>query len=136
MVYSITFKEDVDWMKEGHNDIDYITGVSVAGVSSPLFLDNLRKEGLEVVYKVDPISFREYVDRQPEETPWWHGRFFWELQGAMFVSVDEFEIVGGDVSRLAEDRSSLKFQATEDLVDALMYSYPVPKVIRFACHRR
>ena len=61
---------------------------------------------------------------------------FWELQGAMFVSVDEFEIVGGDVSRLAEDRSSLKFQAAEDLVEPLLYFYPAPNVINVACHHK
>ena len=55
---------------------------------------------------------------------------FWELQGAMFVSVDEFEIVAGDVSRLAEHRPSSKFQAAEDLVEPLMYFYPAPNVIK------
>jgi hypothetical protein len=48
----------------------------------------------------------------------------------MLVSVDEFEIVAGDVSRLAEHRSSSKFQAAEDLVEPLMCFYPAPNVIK------
>merc|ERR1719199_337836 len=35
-------------MKEGQNDIYYITGESVAAVSSSPFLENLRKKGLEI----------------------------------------------------------------------------------------
>merc|ERR1711953_1609179 len=52
----ISFKEYVDRMKEGQNDIYYITGESVAAVSSSPFLENLRKKGLEVIYMVDPID--------------------------------------------------------------------------------
>jgi hypothetical protein len=53
----------------------------------------------------------------------------WELQGAMFVSVDELEIVAGDVSRLAEHRSSSKFQAAEDLVEPLIKVCVPPQII-------
>jgi len=49
---SISLKEYVDRMKEGQNDIYYITGESVAQVSSSPFLENLRKKGLEVLYMV------------------------------------------------------------------------------------
>merc|ERR1711959_580275 len=42
---SISLKEYVDRMKEGQNDIYYITGESVAQVSSSPFLENLRKKG-------------------------------------------------------------------------------------------
>merc|ERR1719146_19688 len=52
----ISLKEYVDRMKEGQNDIYYITGESVAQVSSSPFLENLRKKGLEVLYMVDPID--------------------------------------------------------------------------------
>ena len=45
-------KEYVGHMKEGQNDICYITGESIAVVSSFLFLKMLRKTGLEVVYMV------------------------------------------------------------------------------------
>ena len=52
----ISFKEYVDRMKEGQNDIYYITGESIVAVSSSPFLENVRKEGLQVLYMVDPID--------------------------------------------------------------------------------
>merc|ERR1711908_242003 len=45
-----------DRMKEGQNDIFYVTGESVAAVSSSPFLETLRKKGYEVMYMVDPID--------------------------------------------------------------------------------
>ena len=40
-----------DWWKcRGQNDIFYITGESIAGVSSSPFLETLRKKGIEVLY--------------------------------------------------------------------------------------
>merc|ERR1712182_24831 len=44
----ISLKEYVDRMKEGQNDIYYITGESIAQVSSSPFLETLRKKGLAV----------------------------------------------------------------------------------------
>merc|ERR1719313_776933 len=52
----ISFKEYVDRMKEGQADIYYITGESIASVSSSPFIETLRKKGLEVIYMVDPVS--------------------------------------------------------------------------------
>merc|ERR1712007_217683 len=61
----ISFKEYVDRMKAGQNDIYHITGESVAAVSSSPFLETLRKKGLEVLYMVDPID--EYAVQQLKE---------------------------------------------------------------------
>ena len=61
----ISFKEYVDRMKEGQHDIYYITGESIAGVSSRSFREHLRKKGHEVPYMADPVD--EYAVHQLEE---------------------------------------------------------------------
>ena len=52
-------------MKEGQNDIYYITGESIAAVSSSPFLETLRKKGIEVLYMIDPVD--EYCVQQLKE---------------------------------------------------------------------
>merc|ERR1719473_2589616 len=62
---TISLKEYCDRMKEGQNDIFYITGESIQQVSSSPFLESLRKKGYEVLYMVDPID--EYCVQQLKE---------------------------------------------------------------------
>merc|ERR1712086_699023 len=62
---SISLKEYCDRMKEGQNDIYYITGESIQQVSSSPFIEQLRKKGFEVVYMIDPID--EYAVQQLKE---------------------------------------------------------------------
>merc|ERR1719230_140036 len=62
---SISLKEYCDRMKEGQNDIYYITGESIQGVSSSPFIETLKKKGIEVIYMVDPID--EYCVQQLKE---------------------------------------------------------------------
>ena len=61
----INLKEYIDRMKEGQNDICYITGENVAVVSSSSFSEDLRKKGYEVLYMVDPMD--EYAVNQRKE---------------------------------------------------------------------
>merc|ERR1712072_617310 len=60
-----TLKEYVSRMKEGQNDIFYITGESVASVDASPFVETLKKKGLEVLYMCDPID--EYCVQQLKE---------------------------------------------------------------------
>merc|ERR1711964_364451 len=62
---SISLKEYCDRMKEGQNDIYYVTGESVQQVSSSPFIEALRKKGFEILYMVDPID--EYCVQQLKE---------------------------------------------------------------------
>ena len=59
----ISLKEYVDRMKEGQNDIFYITGESIAGVSSSPFLETLRKKGIEVLYMAACLSVKKHCKR-------------------------------------------------------------------------
>ncbi|KAK2715435.1 hypothetical protein QYM36_010148 [Artemia franciscana] len=60
-----SFKDYVSRMKENQKHIYYITGESKDVVAHSVFVERVRKRGLEVVYMVDPID--EYVVQQLKE---------------------------------------------------------------------
>merc|ERR1711971_539051 len=55
----------VSRMSDNQPGIYYVTGESIAAVSSSPFMESLRKKGLEVMYMVDPID--EYTVQQLKE---------------------------------------------------------------------
>ena len=60
-----SLKDYVTRMKEGQNDIYYITGENLAAVKASPFIEKLKKRGYEVLYMVDPIL--DHVVQQLKE---------------------------------------------------------------------
>jgi len=61
----VSLKDYVGRMKEGQQDIFFITGESKQAVSNSPFIEGLKKKGYEVIYMIDPID--EYVIQQLKE---------------------------------------------------------------------
>jgi len=60
-----SLKEYMSGMKEGQNDIYYITGESIHSVTTSPFLDGFKEKKYEVIYMTDPID--EYCMQQLKE---------------------------------------------------------------------
>merc|ERR1711972_897202 len=115
----ISFKEYVDRMKEGQNDIHYITGESIAAVSSSPFLETLRKKGPEVIYMVDPID--EYCVQQLKE---FDGKKLISAtkEGLKFDEDDDEKKAFEDVKKKTEGLCKLFKEVLDDKVEKVVIS--------------
>jgi len=96
-----SLKEYVTRMKEGQNDIYFITGESKKAVEKSPFIEALKKRGLECLYMVDPID--EYAMQQLKE-----------YDGKKFVCVTK-EGLQLDETEEEKKKAEEEKQANEDL---------------------
>jgi len=61
----VSLKAYVSRMKEGQDELFYITGESRTSVANSPFIEGLKKKGYEVIYMCDPID--EYAVQQLKE---------------------------------------------------------------------
>merc|ERR1719291_1571317 len=106
-------------MKENQNDIYYITGESIAAVSSSPFLETLRKKGLEVLYMVDPID--EYAVQQLKE---FDGKKLLSAtkEGLKFDEDDDEKKAFEDAKKKTEGLCKLMNEVLDDKVEKVVVS--------------
>merc|ERR1712032_1257066 len=115
----ISLKEYIDRMKDGQQDIYYITGESVATVSSSPFIESLRKKGTEVIYMVDPID--EYCVQQLKE---YEGKKLISAtkEGLKFEEDDEEKKAFEEAKKKTEALCKLFKEVLDDKVEKVVIS--------------
>jgi len=58
----ISFDDYIENMREGHNDIYFISGESIKSINNSLFLERFKKKDMEVIFMSDPLD--EYLTQQ------------------------------------------------------------------------
>ena len=98
-------KRDIGRMKEGQQDIYYITGESIAVVFPSSFRENLREEGYEVLYMSDPVD--EYaVLAEIAELHDDYKKFYEQFVKYMKLGIRENSVDGVEIDEVLRSNTS------------------------------